>query len=231
MTAAASCEQRQRQRQRTVSRTGSDSPGFHADPVPGGDPCERLPGTAPIASLEAWVPHRGVPVPPPVKVNFWRSSGRAVLDIVPEPPSPCEPRPEQCLGGQPPRYTVPVQLLPRRDRPPACHRCGRSPLNNPPRDRADGATLGRPRYEPRRTRRPALRDAKPRGRDARATLRPRSQEYWAPLWCGRDTRISVSSNSRALDHAVRHPSCRPSPTFKCDGSAPLRLCASALKPQ
>ena len=33
----------------------------------------------------------------------------------------------------------------------------------PPRDRADGATLGRPRHQPRRTRRPAIQDAMQRG--------------------------------------------------------------------
>ena len=163
------------------------------------------------------------------RAGLWRSPGRAVLDIVPETPSPSEPRPEQCLGGQPPRYTVPVRLFRPRSRPPACQRRGRSSHNNPPGDRAEGATLDRPRHEPGRTRRRALRESKPGGRDARATLCPHSQGYWAPVWCGRPARISVSSNSRALDHAVRHPSCRPSPTFKCEGSAPLRLCASALK--
>ena len=55
-----------------------------------------------------------------------------------------------------------MHLLPPRGRPPACHRRGRSPLPPPSRDRADGATLGRPRHEPRRTRRPALRVATPR---------------------------------------------------------------------
>ena len=34
--------------------TGLASSDQNADPVPGGDPCERLPGTAPIASLGAW---------------------------------------------------------------------------------------------------------------------------------------------------------------------------------
>ena len=57
--------------------------------------------------------------------------------------------------------TAPIAFLetrtrpsPPRGRPPARHRCGRSPLNRPSRDRAVGATLGRPRHEPRRTRRP-----------------------------------------------------------------------------
>jgi hypothetical protein len=62
-------------------------------------------------------------------------------------------RSAQCLTGQPPRNTSPVQLLPRRGRPPAFHRRGRSPLRSPPRDRADGATLAR------KARRPVLRDA------------------------------------------------------------------------
>ena len=78
-------------------------------------------------------------------------------------PSRCTPRSAQCLTGQPPRYTVPVRLFRPRGRPPACHRRGRSPLPSPPRDRADGATLGRPRHQPRRTRRPTFRDVTPRG--------------------------------------------------------------------
>jgi len=50
--------------------------------------------------------------------------------------------------------------LPARGRPPACHRRGRSPLNQPTRDHADGATLGR--WDARasqRPRRPGTRDA------------------------------------------------------------------------
>jgi len=47
-----------------------------------------------------------------------------------------------------------------RGRPPACHRRGRSPLNQPTSDHADGATLGRwDAKASRRPRRPVLRAA------------------------------------------------------------------------
>ena len=71
--------------------------------------------------------------------------------------------PHNADAGQPPRYTVPVRPSTPRGRPPASHRRGRSPLPPPPRDRADGTTLGGSRHQPRRTRRPALRDATKRG--------------------------------------------------------------------
>ena len=92
-------------------------------------------------------PHRGVPG---LTLCLRCPSGR---------PSPTA----QCLTGQPSRRNASVHLSTPRGRPPACHRRGRRPSNPPSRDRADGATLGRPRHEPRRTRRPALRDTMQRG--------------------------------------------------------------------
>ena len=91
----------------------------------------------------------------------WRSTGRAGVDIVPTMPFGQPPRSAQCPTGQPSRCTLPVRLSTPRGRPPARHRRGRSLLPSPSRDRADGATLGRPRHEPRRTRRPALPDTTP----------------------------------------------------------------------
>ena len=58
-------------------------------------------------------------------------------------PPGCTALSAQCPTGHPPRTTAPVRLSKPRDRPPACHRRGRSPSPSPPRDRADGATLGR----------------------------------------------------------------------------------------
>ena len=47
-----------------------------------------------------------------------------------------------------------------RGRPPACHRRGRSPLNQPTSHHADGATLGRwDANASQRTRRPGIRDS------------------------------------------------------------------------
>ena len=128
---------------RSSSRSGSDS---HSDSGSGSE-------QHPLPSTRASGAHRGVP------------GSTLCLRC----PLCCAPRSAQCPTGQPPRYTAPVHLLPPRSRPPACHRRGRSPLPSPPRDRADGATLGRPRHEPRRTRRPALRDAKA----SSSTNRPR----------------------------------------------------------
>ncbi len=55
---------------------------------------------------------------------------------------------ERCIGGS--GYTRRSVYL--RGRPPACHRRGRSPSNQPTRDHADGATMGRP--TPKASRRP-----------------------------------------------------------------------------
>ena len=151
-------------------------------------------------------PLLGVPEPKPPQVYFWRSSGRAVLDIVPETHSPREPRSEQCLGGQPPRESGPVRPFRPRGRPPACHRRGRSPLPSPPRDRADGATLGRPRQEPRRARRPAPRDAK-------AAIRNSNQ---------------VQRSGSAIGGSEQHPACEHASTKSDTAPIALRPPSSAM---
>jgi hypothetical protein len=86
------------------------------------------------------------------------STGRAGFDIVPDRPPGFAAFPAQCLTGLPRRARC--GLLSRlRDRPPACHRCGRSPPNQPTSDHADGATLGRwDANASRRPRRPGMRN-------------------------------------------------------------------------
>ena len=91
-----------------------------------------------------------------------RSPGRAGFDIVP----PRQFRLHSTLR------TMSNRATPAVHRPGAAAQVTRQAagapsarlqsINPPARDRADGATLGRPRHQPRRTRRPALRDATPR---------------------------------------------------------------------
>jgi len=105
---------------------------------------------------EETVPHRG-----------------AGFDIVPERPSGPASRIAQCHTGLP-RGARCGLLIRLRGRPPACHRRGRSPLNQPTRDHADGATLGR--------------------WDARASQRPRRP--------GMRTMTVAAPQSEALHHEV-----------------------------
>ena len=87
------------------------------------------------------------------------STGRAGFDIVPDRPPGFAALPAQCPTGLP--RDARCGLLSRlRGRPPARHRRGRSPFNQPTSDHADGATLGR--WDARasqRPRRPGLRAA------------------------------------------------------------------------
>ena len=97
------------------------------------------------ASTRKTAPHRG-----------------AGFDIVPDRPSRLRvaPRTMSLPGSLGERDAVCCSRL--RGRPPACHRRGRSPRNQPTSDHADGATLGRwDANASRRPRRPAMRTPRP----------------------------------------------------------------------
>ena len=130
----------------------SRSPNPHLAEVPG-----QQRASHPLHSTRKTPPHRG-----------------AGYAIVLEPPPGSAPRPAQW------RYRAPSGSAPqswfsrRRGRPPARHRRGRSPLNQPTRDHADGATLGRrDANASRRPRRPA--PIEPRSR-VRCRSRDRGRE-------------------------------------------------------
>ena len=99
-----------------------------------------------------------------------------------------------------------------RGRPPACHRLGRSPSNQPTSDHADGATLGR--------------------WDARASQRPRRPELTEAIVQDRgDDRESAGPNLPALSRkrtagfnisdgqaGSPPPQCPPKLVWNCDRS-------------
>ena len=95
----------------------------------------------------------------PEHAGFWLSPGRAGFDIVPSMPF----RLHATLRTMSNRATLAVYRSGASA--PATRQAAGVPsarsqsFNHQPRDRAEGATLGRPRHEPRRTRRPALLDA------------------------------------------------------------------------
>ena len=96
----------------------------------------------------------------------------------------------------------------------------RSQSFNPlPRDRADGATLGRPRHEPRRTRRPAFRDATQRGPGAWLSFRREKVPGTAPI-------ASLEARGRRLtplpSHSWPSTSIHP-PRDHADGATLGRL--------
>jgi hypothetical protein len=85
------------------------------------------------------------------------------------------------------------------------------PFNPPPRDRADGATLGRPRQQPRRTRRPALRDATCRSfRKRQAPPRPHRLRFREGGRCPPQDPLSLSPlTSRRRNHRLAALPRRP----------------------
>ena len=82
-----------------------------------------------------------LPIPPPkhVEINLHRGVPGTPLCRNDHPATLWAPH--NGAAGQPSRQSVPVHLSQLRRRPPACHRRGRTPLNYPPRDHVDGATL------------------------------------------------------------------------------------------
>jgi len=132
-----------------------------------------------------------------------RGAGSA---FVPERPLGGAAHPAQMPTGLP-RAGLYGLLFRLRGRPPACHRRGRSPSNQPTRDRADGATLGRwDAKASQRPRRPEIRAASRTATAAAAGFnvrgsvkgrdrsRPRHAENHAPSGCR--VRICAGSTSR-----------------------------------
>ena len=78
-------------------------------------------------------------------------------------PTGLHPRSAQCRCRAPPAVDRSGAPAPATRQAAGAPSARSQSFNPPPRDRADGTTLGRPRHEPRRTRRPAPRDATQRG--------------------------------------------------------------------
>jgi len=88
------------------------------------------------------------------KTSSHRGAGFDIVPVRPPGNASCN---AQCHSGLP-RGARCGLLFRLRGRPPACHRRGRSPPNQPTSDHADGATLGRwDAKASQRPRRPVLR--------------------------------------------------------------------------
>ena len=99
----------------------------------------------------------------PGHVGLWRRLGCAVLDVFLIDPSHATSTGRKTSRGATPAGHRPGAALHATRQAAGASSAWSQLSNDPPRDRADGATLGRPRHQPRRTRRPAPRDATPRG--------------------------------------------------------------------
>ena len=133
--------------------------------------------------------------------NFWRSPGRAVLDVFLVDQAHATSTWRKTSRAATPAVHRPGASAPATKQAAGAPSARSQPYPSPSRGRADGATLGRPRHEPRRTRRPAFRDVRVPAATRYSNQRQRRLQRSAVI------RQRTAINDRLAGAGHRHRCC------------------------
>jgi hypothetical protein len=184
--------------------------------------CPSGPHRPPPSPTGTWALQLPRPRTSPKNEGIWRSLGRAGFDIVPTMPNRLRFTLRTMSNRATPAAHRPGAPLHARKQAAGVPSAGSQPFNHPPRDPADGATLGslpaggdsegRHSGKPR-SRSPSATSGSDHGRGSTPPLRrhPGTYSFRAVLWCDSGPKGQKSDAPRK--NAPRSPAGRLSDSF------------------